>query len=242
LKLCTPAVQMIHHLMGFTDDPLSPRGDLIDFDAFFRQAESENRPELVWEVVHARMYLYYIFNEYQLAGSCASRLELEDARPSYERVCVCFRLGLVAAALVRENIDRRRNIRKAKKSVRMLEKFATLGPHNTIDRLSLVRAELLSSLGRNTEALKEYLIAIWATGGSQSISVRALSTECCARHLSRLGKTDQAARYFRDSVAAYSEWGALAKAKQLSYYTSSCLVSTSSPALLVSHKANEASG
>jgi predicted ATPase len=222
LKLCTPAVQMMHHLMGFTDDPLSPRGDLIDYDAFVRQAEDENRPELLSEVVHARMFLYYIFNEYQLAGSCSSRLKLEDARPSFERIAVSFRLGLVAAALVRENIDRRRNIRKTKRSVRILEKFATLGPHNSLDRLHLVRAELASSLGRNDEAFREFMSAIWATAGSQSTSVRALANECCARHLDRLGKTDLAAEYYRDSIAAYDEWGAVAKVKQLSAYAGGC--------------------
>jgi predicted ATPase len=216
LKLCTPAVQMVHHLMGFTDDPLSPRGDMIDYDAFARRAENENRPELVAEVVCARMYLYYIFNEYKLAGWYASQLKVGATRPTFERVNGCFRLGLVAAALVRENIDRRRNIRKASQSVRMLEKFATLGPHNSLDRLHLVRAELASSLGRNDQAFRDYVSAIWATGGSQSISVRALANECCARHLDRLGKTNVAAKYFRDSIAAYDEWGAVAKVKQLS--------------------------
>jgi histidine kinase len=221
LRTYSPAIQIIGHLIGLTDDPLGPAGDLIDYDDFLRQACIEKRPELASEVYFSRMYLAYIFNEYHLAGSFASLIRLFNTRPTFVHIAYSFRYGLVAAALAREKTDRNKNVRTAKKAIRLLDAFATVGPQNCLVRVSLLRAELASALGKREAAFREYITAITTSRASHSLSMRALSNECCARHLSRLGSLGKAEPYFLEALSAYKDWGATAKVEQLSHFVKS---------------------
>jgi predicted ATPase len=221
LRAYSPALQIVSHLIGLTDDPLGAAGDLIDYDEFLRQALIEKRQDLASEVGYSRMYLAFIFNEYPLAGSFASLISLPNTRPAFVYVAYCFRVGLVAAAMAREKTERRKNIRAATKAIRLLERFATVGPQNCLVRLSLLRAELASALGKTEDAYREYITAISTAPASRSLSMRALSNECFARHLLRLGSSKKAEPYFLEALSVYEEWGACAKVKQLSRFVES---------------------
>jgi predicted ATPase len=221
LRAYSPALQIVSHLIGLTDDPLGAAGDLIDYDEFLRQALIEKRQDLASEVGYSRMYLAFIFNEYQLAGSFASLISLPNTRPAFVYVAYCFRVGLVAAAMAREKIERRKNIRAARKAIRLLERFTTVGPQNCLVRLSLLRAELASALGKTEDAYREYITAISTAPASRSLSMRALSNECFARHLLRLGSSKKAEAYFLEALSVYEEWGACAKVTQLSRFVES---------------------
>ena len=79
----------------------------------------------------------------------------------------------------------------------------------------LVEAEMASLDGNNQTAKKHYEQAIIAGGRRGFIHDHALANECFGAFFLRESDENEAAYHLRQAHALYSEWGALAKAKQL---------------------------
>ena len=79
----------------------------------------------------------------------------------------------------------------------------------------MLEAERFSLLGKDAEAYEKYVVAIAVAMDSGFLLVQGVANERAARHLIQTGKRELALKFFRASSAAFEEWGAQAKVRQL---------------------------
>jgi hypothetical protein len=102
---------------------------------------------------------------------------------TFERVSLFFIGSMVALAAAREGRDVRKNLKFAKSAVKVFKVWATHSPHNCLDRLFLLEAELASVCGQNAKAYEKYTCAMAMTAHSGFLMMDALANERAARHL-----------------------------------------------------------
>jgi predicted ATPase/signal transduction histidine kinase len=99
--------------------------------------------------------------------------------------------------------------------VRQLHRWAVQCPLNYLHKLQLVEAERCRVQGRHDKAAEFYDLAIAGADEKEYFSDQALANEMAGRFYLGLRKQTIARAYLEDSHAAYTRWGALAKARQL---------------------------
>jgi hypothetical protein len=215
-RMSMPPIQTIHHYMGLSDDPLSGKGDIYDHDEALQDAIKNNTGITVLGIRLCRMVVAYVFNDYALAA--ANAIEEKDylrMPPTFERVSYFFIGSMVALAVAREGKEVRKNLKFAKSAVKFFKVWATHSPHNCLDRLFLLQAELASVYGQNAKAYEKYTCAIAMTAHSGFLMMDALANERAARHLLAIDEVLDAEPYFRRACSSYDEWGGKAKLVRL---------------------------
>lgn len=216
LTYSMPKVQLIHHQMGLTKDPLSPIGDILDYDDVINSA-TENGHEATALVARlSRMFLAYTFNDLDLAENMARELKYLERIPlCIVRIFTNYIRGLVFLSCARDGRKARKNIRTAKKVIKSFEHWAVLSPHNCLDKLFLLQAELASVRGKNAEANSKFVAAVACAKNSGFPFTAALAAEQTARHFLRLADTSTARPYFEEACRYYREWGGTVKVNKL---------------------------
>jgi predicted ATPase len=216
LIMALPSVQVIHHYMGLSEDPLSAKGDLMDFDEALQSAIDNKRVISMTVIRLYRMQVAYVFNDYETAAEHIVGIEdLWQIPPTFERASSLFFGGLVALQMARENKQKRKSIKSAKAIIKLFKKWATHTPHNCLDKLFLLEAELECVFGRNAKAYEKYTCAIALAADSKFLMMHALANERAARHLMAIGSVAQAEPFFRKACLSYDEWGGKAKLERL---------------------------
>eukprot|EP00977_Amphora_coffeiformis_P016260 scaffold4976_cov161-Amphora_coffeaeformis.AAC.6 len=219
LRVALPNIQMIHHLMGLTEDPLSSRGDLTDFDELYRDAEEKGSFASAVAIRYCRAVLHYLFNDYHTASTfCISRKELGMVAPTCERSTGFFYLCLISLAMVRDGVNRRSNLGEARKAIKFMNSWARRCPENFMNKVFLMEAELASVQKKNALAYEKYICAISLAQTNGLVQDAALSCELLARHLYALGQASKAQKHFERACEFYTGWGALGKKRQLVAY------------------------
>jgi predicted ATPase len=219
LRATLAHIQAIHHYMGVTDDPLSSKGDLFDYDDEIRRAREVGAINDCFCICLARMALAYVFNAYDLAAEhCVTVLrDVWLTPPCYDRVSSQFYASLVSLSIARKGTNFRKNIRVTKQILKRFKAWSTQSPHNCLGKKFLIEAELASVKGQNARAREKYYAAIAISRDSGGSFMRALSTERAARHFLTAGGGDTtvALPYFEQACKFYKEWGGLAKVSRL---------------------------
>jgi hypothetical protein len=112
--------------MGLSEDPLSGKGDLMDFDQAVQEAIEHKRAVTILGLRICRMTVAYLFNDYDLAAKNA--LEVKDywqMPPTFEVASAFFCGGMVALAVAREGKELRKNLRFAKHVVKVFKGWST---------------------------------------------------------------------------------------------------------------------
>jgi predicted ATPase len=216
VRMAMPAVQTVHHYMGLSEDPLSGKGDIFDYDEALQHAIKQQGVINVLGIRLNRMMVAYVFNDYVLAA--ANTIEEKDywkMPPTFERVSCFFMGSMVALAVAREGKEIRKNLKFAKNAVKVFKVWAIHSPHNCLDRLFLLEAELASVSGQNAKAYEKYVCAIAMTAHSGFRMMDALANERAARHLLAVGEVLDAEPYFRRACSSYDDWGGKAKLVRL---------------------------
>jgi predicted ATPase len=216
VRMALPSIQTVHHYMGLSEDPLSGKGDIYDHDEALQDAIKDQSVVNILGIRLRRMEVAYVFNDYALAA--ANAIEEKDywRMPStFERASSYFIGGMVALASAREGKDVRKNLKFAKNAVKVFKGWATHSPHNCLDRLFLLEAELASVCGQNAKAYEKYTCAIAMTAHSGFLMMDALANERAARHLLAIDEVLDAEPYFRRACSSYGEWGGKAKLVRL---------------------------
>lgn len=212
LTMLLPHIQMIHHLMGLTTDPLSAKGDVIDFDDLYKNAATIAK----LGIKECRMQLHFLFNDFQGASNfLVSRSELSLAPPSPERTTMLYYVALISIATARAGVRARRNVREARKCLKELKAWARTCPENFINKVLLVEAELASIQNKIQLAHEKYICAISLAQTHGFTQDNALALELFARHQFSLNRTVEARSNFEKACEQYEKWGALAKVHQL---------------------------
>jgi predicted ATPase len=216
VRSAMPSIQIVHHYMGLSEDPLSGKGDIYDHDEALRDAIKHQSVINVLGIHLSRMEVAYVFNDYALAA--ANAIEEKDywRMPSTFQMVSSFFIGsMVALAAAREGKDVRKNLKFAKNAVEVFKGWATHSPHNCLDRLFLLEAELASVCGQNAKAYEKYTCAIAMTAHSGFLMMDALANERAARHLLAIDEVSDAEPYFRRACSSYDELGGKAKLVRL---------------------------
>lgn len=227
LSMVFPSVQAVHHYMGLSDDPLAAKGDVLDYDEALQSAVENKRVTNIVGIKLCRMSVAYIFNAYDLAAEhCVDIRDVWLIPPTFERVSVFTMYGLVSLQMVRQGTETRKHLKLANQIIKTMKKFATHSPHNCLEKLFLLEAELASVSGKNDKAYEKYTCAIALAADSKILMMHAVANERAARHLLAIGKSAAAEPYFHKACASYEEWKGMAKVKQLqaeidSIYTTS---------------------
>jgi sigma-B regulation protein RsbU (phosphoserine phosphatase) len=156
-----------------------------------------------------------MFDDYDTSGEIAkaSMSYLKEIPPHFERNNAQFFIGLVALANIRRG--KRGFGRIAKRMICLFRRLAKTSPENCLDKLSLLLAEQASVRGQNDVAWQHYVCAMSAAKAQGLTNVHARSNELAAKHLVRIGDLERAKHYFAVACDVYSDWGAVAKVKQL---------------------------
>ena len=217
LSLSLPHIQRLRHYLGLTDDPLSDKGDLMDYKEKLNEAESSKRGKMaIFPIKYSKLQLAYVFNDYHLAMKWSvTQKELSSLPRTLETASASFFRAATLIEMARLNVNRGRNIRQARSTVKTFDRWAQESPHNIVHRFHLLKAELASVLEKNDEAGRHFLCAVSVARYEEDWFTNALASERFALHLLRMDEEDKAKRYLLESLECYEKWGAVAKGKQL---------------------------
>jgi predicted ATPase len=216
LHMAMPHVQMLHHYMGLSEDPLSAKGDLLDFDEYFKEVSKRGNVSTSTGIRSCRMMICYTFGDYEGASEFAlDARELWLAPPSLERSTGFFFVALVCLQAVRDGRQVRKNLSGAKRALKLLKGWARRCPENFMEKVFLIEAELASIKKKNCVAYEKYVCAISLAQTNKFPQLAGMSCERMARHLFALGKTTEAQGFFEKACEFYRQWEAWGKVKHL---------------------------
>jgi predicted ATPase len=125
-RMAMPPFQCVHHFMGLSEDPLSGKGDLIDFDQLMQKAIEHKRGAHIVRLSNCRMMLAYFFNDYDLAAkNLGEAKDYWQLPPTFGRANYFFCGGMVALAVAREGREIRKNLRFAQHVLKAFKGWAT---------------------------------------------------------------------------------------------------------------------
>ncbi len=218
LRLGMVVLQTMHHLMGFTDDPLSQCGNIVDFTAALDRITETANPMVRVAIAFRRTFLAYIFGDWDLVIELTKlwRSRIFSVPPSAILISACFLDGLVALMVARRfPKERRKNLRIANVQLRRFKTLANDSPQNCLDKLFLLEAERASVVGNNKVALKQYTCANALAADSGCLWSQAMANERAGEHLVACGDNVMARVFFCRAVDVWERWGATAKVQRL---------------------------
>lgn len=176
------------------------------------------------KIIHytMRLHMAYLFNKdkfanqvlKELAPLVNSRLTLVIAPEFY----FFEALWLLRFIRLGKNtfLSKRESIKKIKRNLRKLKKYAKLSPENYESKKMLVMAEL-AAITNNKQAAETYFdIAIQSSEENQFLQMVALCNEAAGCYYAERKKNKIAGLYFTEANNSYLKWGATKKAQQLS--------------------------
>lgn len=218
LQLGRVFLQTLHHLMGYTSDPLALSGDVVDFGDMYRHGTATGNETLTTAVMVERALISYVFNCYDLANELAGhwRHLIFNIPPGADIYAACLFDSLISMAFARKHKNgRAKYLRIADNHIRRFKKWSTCSPHNCADKLFLLEAERASIAGKANIAYEKYACANAFAADSGCLWVQAIVNERAAEHLVGRKQMDLAKIYFNRACQMWERWGASAKAMQL---------------------------
>lgn len=215
IKMSLPLVQCILFLTDTNLDPLSFKGEEMDFIWEIDEAEKTNCTTDALELRTICGKIAYTFGAYELADEYLREFGYCGAVPVFGITHTEFTTALVAATMVKRGKNRGRNIRLIRQIIRKFKRWTSKSPHNCLARMFMLEAELASVSGRPEEAYPKYVCAIATAKDAECWPEIALANELCGKHLTALQRESTAKPFFVEAVAAYDQWGAKAKALHL---------------------------
>lgn len=192
---------------------------LEDGDVFDASAMERLPMMKTWTTFHGAM-LAYMFGDFELAESMHEGYEELIRFPvsASDDSLVYLVDGLIAAAMARTQPSRQR-IRRLRRRLSKVTKWATYCPHNFLGKQYLLEAELASlRRGRDgRQTLKQHRLAQVKYASAIAVSQKygliiqtALAYECAARHADPRHHLTEARR-------VYEEWGSQAKVDHVNH-------------------------
>ena len=211
--------RFVANLIEDTDDPT----DLaLDSDDFVGMSQEVKRISIVNRGYFLRLWLAYLFGNYQLAADMAERRwEINKSRPfrSSSLANETFYTGLTAVMIARKGDGDSMKWKGVALAGRdELKKWMTHSDWNFAHKYFLLSAEIEFYLNNNTEeATKLYGSAIESAKKHGFQSELALAYERAAMHYDSSPNQNptKALEFYRLAHQAYLDWGGLTKARHL---------------------------
>jgi hypothetical protein len=218
LQFSKPTVQAIHHFMGLTDDPLSSKGDIIDFDECYQHCIQNNIGYMVIGIIIHRLTLSCIFNDFAGAAVHALRCmgALHDMPTIGEEALVFFYCSITYLENASNNFWRKQMaLRFARRAATALKKVSLACPLNYSHVRLLLDAEVAAAKGQETVAYELYVCSIGCAKSCMSLVVEAFANERCGRFLYKVKRLEEARSHLEEACRAYERWGGMAKVIRL---------------------------
>jgi tetratricopeptide (TPR) repeat protein len=214
-----PFLQMIRNFRGMSDDPAVLSGDIINVEDHDRALKDANNQNMILWTHFLRMLLAYMFGDFLRAVR-----EGEKGRPMTK---LAFALVDVARDVLYDGLSclalyqagrqhkKRRYLSAARRSVKLLKKWARISPANCLAKLYLLQAELASARGKHVRAVQKFISAIGIFQSRDEGMELGLANELAARYFMRLEENDEAESYLWEAFTVYEKWGFVAKCSYL---------------------------
>lgn len=208
---------LISTLSGRSEGFYSTPDDIPDEDSFIELAKRDKASLAAY--YFSNMQLSYLSGNYREALHYAEKAEgCKDAIMGFMLSADCnFYHSLSIAAVYKELSpkDRGRLMRILRKNQGIMKKWADSCGDNFLHKYLLARAEMLRVLGRKHEAEPLYDEAIASAQQNGYVQNQAIACELAAKFYAAEGRQRIAKAYMGDAYRLYSEWGAIAKVRDL---------------------------
>jgi tetratricopeptide (TPR) repeat protein len=201
-----------HHRLSLSDDRYDEERDLGSI------LTTSNYNQWVYLYI-AKMRLHYYYGEYKEALEYSEKalpLLAAFAGQVGEWDFAFYRaLASLGRAAELDSRSRKPLVDSAAELLERFSQWATLCPPTFAHKRDLIEAELTRLRGEEDDVEIAYAAAVAAAEDSGFLHDAALANERAALYLAEAGLANAAQEHARNALAAYANWGALAKCIQL---------------------------
>ncbi len=201
------------------NDPYNLKGPIYDEEEMLQKHIAAADQTAISAYYLNKSILYYLFNEYENALSYTNICEknLSSMVGQLGTALFYFYDSLICIALCdsASGREKARFMKKARKNLKKLKKWAMHAPMNHQHKADLVLAEIARIKGDYLQAEIQYDLSIYGAHENEYTNEEALACERAAFFYMDRGLSKIAATYMTDALRCYTKWGALAKVNQL---------------------------
>lgn len=206
------------NMVGQSDNPLVLTGDIVNEESYMSEVRRTGNEIAKATMTITRMMLLYILCEIEDGAKEVGNLDMEIVSKG-THISTPFLLTFAALAMLASarKTRKRKELRRARMIVRIIERFAKAGNLNTPPLLKLMAAEQTSLHRRSSPDVvkKEYEAAIRMASQSGLSVFEAIGNERAGEYMHAIGDTFWAETYLSRAFRLYDEWGAATKTKQM---------------------------
>jgi len=209
-----PLRQTVLNLLGKSTDPTKLVGEEMDESKMIGVVEDPKNEIFNAMTYLHRMYLEYLFGEYNRAEETAKKNENIPKQCVGRFVAVCnftFYRGLTALALAREE-GMEQYAGTIDKAMHLMEVWSSSTRWNCQHKLELMNAEYAFLSGKEVEAATAYFRAAELASDHRFLHEEALIFERAGIFHLHNGDHDKASGLFSKAYDCYMRWGACSKA------------------------------
>ncbi len=210
-------LQSVINLRGGAVNPTELIGRSYDESVMIDIHLQTNDKSCLFACYMQKAYLQYLFYQHELALTYITKTEqyIESAIASVIYPVYFFYEALIYAAQAKSKEASSTVLKRVKKNLRKLEKWAKLSPEHHEHRHQLLQAEYYRLIGNSYEAASCYEESIRRASENQFIQEAALANELAGKYYLEQGRESLAVYYLESAVRAYAQWGAIEKVKHL---------------------------
>lgn len=211
-------MQAFRNLVELRNDPCQLIGAYFDEHAMLPIFEKKKNMLGIWAVYVSKLYLSYLFGEYENAVEYAKKADASKAGTgTYLSAIACLyqTLSLLAHSPSLSFWRRLLVRKKIRSNMGRMEKWAKHAPENFECKLSLMKAELARIENRKDNATQLYRRGIAQAQENGFLSEVALGFELWAKHALSNAEESIAVDCLVRAREEYRKWGAFAKVAQL---------------------------
>jgi len=209
--------QVLLNLMGQAEDKCLLIGENYDETKMLPLHREANAQNLCRSVYFYKLFLCYLFQDYQQAIENAKSAEKYTDSAVGTIPLYHFYNSLVHLALYSDapKSEQKLILQKVKANQKNIEKWAQFAPMTHLHKFYLVEAERHRVLGEKTKAIDCYDRAIALAKEHEYLNEEALANELAAKFYIAWGKDQVAQAYMTNAYYCYLRWGATAKMTDL---------------------------
>jgi predicted ATPase/signal transduction histidine kinase/CheY-like chemotaxis protein len=209
--------QVLLNLMGQAEDKCRLIGESYDETKMLPLHLEANAQNLCHSIYFYKLFLCYIFQDYQQAIENAKSAEKYSDSAVGTIPLYHFYNSLVHLAIYSDapKSEQKLILQKVKANQKNIKKWAHFAPMTHLHKFYLVEAERYRVLGETTLAIDYYDRAIALAKENDYINEEALANELAAKFYLAWGKEQVAQAYMTNAYYCYLRWGATAKMTDL---------------------------
>jgi len=210
--------QLLLDLINKEEKPFFLKNEISNVRKIFSLHEEGKDRTGIFYLYYCKLYLAYIFQEYEQALNCAKKIEpnIGVATTLFITCNFYFYDSLNRIALLFHNPQKYKYLlKKINSNQKQMQKWADTAPMNYQHKYNLVEAELYQFRKNQAKAANLYQLAIEGARDNEYLQEEALAYELAAKFYLGWNKKEIAKNYMIKALYKYQLWGAFVKVKHL---------------------------